>query len=187
MDNEAFFGTIRKTLFGGKLKQSHVDGINALLAAFNRYGITDRRQRAYMLATAKWETDHTMRPIREYGRGLPDTQRAYFGRGLVQLTHKANYRAMGERLGIDLVNRPDKALDLRTAADILVLGMRDGMFDRKNNVPLRHYLGPMKADWWQARRTIMLMTSPLSRKNLTRHLQAKSWCRLKMPPSRRSQ
>lgn len=49
----------------------------------------------------------------------------YRGRGLAQITGKKNY----ERFG--LAQNPDKALDLDTAAFILVTGMRRGMFTGK--------------------------------------------------------
>jgi Chitinase class I len=49
----------------------------------------------------------------------------YFGRGFIQLTWKNNYRAMGQRLGIDLVGNPDLALDAQTAADVFAIYWRD--------------------------------------------------------------
>ncbi|MEO0785743.1 MAG: glycoside hydrolase family 19 protein [Pseudomonadota bacterium] len=49
----------------------------------------------------------------------------YRGRGFIQLTGKDNYKRYGERLGIDLVNDPDLALEPMTAARILALFMAD--------------------------------------------------------------
>ena len=44
----------------------------------------------------------------------------YRGRGAIQLTGKAQYAAMGNKLGIDLVNNPDLAMDPKYSAQIAV-------------------------------------------------------------------
>lgn len=46
---------------------------------------------------------------------------AYRGRGLIQLTGKANYEKFGKKLGIDLVSNPDLANDPEIAAKIAAL------------------------------------------------------------------
>ena len=88
-----------------------------------------RNQAAYCLATARHESAHTMKPVREtlaktdakakeiltkaWKAGkLPWVKKDYwsdgwFGRGYVQLTHKANYERAGKKLGVDLVKNPD--------------------------------------------------------------------------------
>lgn len=45
----------------------------------------------------------------------------YRGRGYIQLTGRANYRLYGQKLGLDLENNPDLALEPKVAAKILVL------------------------------------------------------------------
>lgn len=62
MDRSAFFASIRKTVFPVGLKQSQVDGINALLLACERQGMTDPRWAANILAQVHHETDGTMMP-----------------------------------------------------------------------------------------------------------------------------
>ena len=52
------------------------------------------------------------------GNTAPDDGYEYRGRGFVQLTGKANYKTMGDRLGIDLVKSPDLASDPKIAAQI---------------------------------------------------------------------
>ncbi len=156
MSGEKFYSLIRYSLFGGKLSQFQVNGIKEILQACARHGVNNRKQRAYILATAKWETAHTMKPIREYG-GPTKSYAPFFGRGFVQLTHKFNYRRMGDLLGYDLVKTPDLALRTSLAADILVIGMRDGLFDRKNGRPLSYYLNSQLTDWLNARRTVNIM------------------------------
>ncbi len=166
MTDEKFWASIRSSLFQGKISQSQVDGIKAILKACARHGVGDRKQKAYMLATGYWETVKTMRSdIREIGRGrgkpygVPDpvTGHIYYGRSIPQLTWKSNYRRMGKKLGIDLVNNPDLALRGNVGADLLVIGMRDGDYDRKNGRPLKYYLNSQKSDWLNARRTVNLM------------------------------
>ncbi len=166
MSEKAFFTSIRRSLFGGKLRQSQVNGIRATLKSCARHGVSNRRQRAYILATDYWETGKTMRSdIREIGRGrgkpygIPDpvTGHIYYGRSKPQLTWKSNYARMGKKMGIDLVNNPDLVLRGNVGADLLVIGMRDGDYDTRNGVPLRYYLNPQKADWLNARRTVNIM------------------------------
>lgn len=65
MDHASFFNLIRKTIFSAGLRQSQVDGINALLLACERQGITDARWVANILAQVHHETGGTMMPESE--------------------------------------------------------------------------------------------------------------------------
>jgi len=109
---------------------------------------TDRRQLAYCLATFKWETAHTMRPIDEFGSTErferlygPHTQvgkrlgntrpgdgARFHGRGYVQLTGRANYERAGGKFGIDLAANPDRAKEPVLAYQIAIQGMKEGWF-----------------------------------------------------------
>jgi putative chitinase len=160
-DPAALFAGIKKVT--GGLTQRQVDTINAVLQTCKHW---PRRWVAYALATAWHEA--RLEPIKELGgvaylskydtgrlaRALGNTPEAdgdgvkYAGRGLVQLTGLTNYRRAGEYLGLDLVNHPDLALDLRNAAAILAWGMETGAFTGKK---LADYLG---ADFYGARRII---------------------------------
>src|SRR5690606_29414622 len=78
----------------------------------------------------------------------------YFGRGYVHLTHDINYRSLGRAVGLGerLVDEPSLASDPRTAAQVLVVGMRDGLF-----VPgpgLARYVDGEQADYPGARRIV---------------------------------
>lgn len=133
----------------GRLKQSQVDGFNAILDAINSYGspATKPAYAAYMLATAWHETAATMLPIAEYGKGkgrrygkrvdvhgghYSDSLPIYYGRGYVQLTWLTNYVFMKNRLGVDFVNNAELALVPKHAADIMITGMLEGSFTGKS-------------------------------------------------------
>ena len=135
----AFFAAVRP-LFGGALSQKQVDGMNLILDAWDRFGDGNVKHLAYILATVKWETANTMQPIREFGRGKghaydkPDeTGKAPYGRGLVQLTHRANYVKADMELGLRgrLAENYDLALDPEISARILIAGMLEGWFTTK--------------------------------------------------------
>lgn len=137
------FDVIRAN-FGGKLTQGQVDGIKALVSAWDATGDGDIRHLAYILGTARWETAHTMQPIYErgakayfnkyepgtkIGKALGNTQKGdgylFRGRGYVQLTGRANYRKFG------IEDTPDKALESDAAARILIHGCLKGVFTGK--------------------------------------------------------
>ncbi len=140
-----FFGEARKLM--GRLDQTQVDTMNRVLDAASHWKMS---WVAYGLATAWHEC--RMRPITEWGgrayfrkydvgrlaRVLGNTPQAdgdgykYRGRGLVQLTGLTNYRRAGEYLGVDLVKKPDLALEPDKAAKILVWGMENGRFTGKD-------------------------------------------------------
>ncbi len=141
------FTIIRKQF--GALKQGQVDGINRLVVHM-AVAKTPIEHQAYLLATAWHETAATMQPIHERGKVTyfnkyepgtrigkvlgntkPGDGYAYRGRGYVQLTGRANYAAAGRKLGIDLVGKPDLALDPDHAADILIKGCSEGWFTTK--------------------------------------------------------
>jgi len=84
------------------------------------------------MATVRVEVGRGFKPIEEIASGdayewrtsLGNTQkgdgRKYKGRGYIQLTGRANYDFYGRKLGIDLVNKPELALDPDISARIFV-------------------------------------------------------------------
>lgn len=179
INRQKFFDLARERLFGGKLTERQVQGTTALLDEMLLIeGIVDLRFVACILGTAKWETAHTMWPVREtqrptepdiddatarrrlgnawYAKPDPETGHSYYGRGFVQLTHKENYRKMGKILDVDLVALPDTALDLVIATEIIVEGMM-----RKNSgigdftgASLEDFITPAHTDWVGTRRVV---------------------------------
>lgn len=171
MNKQAFYNSIRASLFNGRLTSKQVEGINLKLDAFDRLKITDDRWRAYMLATAYHETDKTMQPIEEYGKGrgrpygkkikyngkpytYPD--KIYYGRGDVQLTWYENYELMGRLLNIPLLEQPELALNPEISARIMIEGMAKGKSNRGDftGVSLETYFNSTKNDPVNARRII---------------------------------
>lgn len=157
LDRKAFYDHIRGALFNDSINAEQFDGIQAVLNEWEKRSLKDLRWLAYMLATDYWETDKTMQPIREYGRGKGKKYgTTYYGRGLVQLTWKENYEVMGKLLGLPLVSKPDLALDMAIAVQILFEGMLRaesgvGDFTRKS---LDMYFNETTEDWINARRVI---------------------------------
>lgn len=129
-----FFDFIRTRISSNnQLTQSQVDGFNILLTEGEKRNFP-LEWIAYVLATTWFETAYTMQPIREMGSQSYLKSKKYYpfyGRGFCQLTWKYNYQLMGQWLGIDLVNNPDKALDPNVAVQVIYEGMVRGMFTAK--------------------------------------------------------
>lgn len=159
IDRKAFFDAVRKNPFPNRLTSGQVSGMEAILAEWERRGLSDLRGLAYMLATTYHETARTMQPIEEYGKGkgreygkpAGPYQKVYYGRGFVQLTWLANYQKAGKALGVDLVRYPERALEMGIAAAIMFDGMMQGWFTGKK---LSDYFTATKSDWVNARRIV---------------------------------
>jgi hypothetical protein len=114
------------------------DAEQSLVSACRENNVTDVAQLAYVLATVRWETAQTFKPLKEAYWLSEDWRKKnlqyypYYGRGLVQLTWKANYEKVATLIGDnDLVENPDKALDPKLAARIACVVLRDGIFGGK--------------------------------------------------------
>lgn len=180
-DAPRFFAAVRQTLFH-PLNQGQVDGMNAILAASEAQPIS---WRAYMLATAYHETAATMQPIHERGpksyfdKYEPGTKLGdrlgntrdgdgflYRGRGLVQITGRANYENAGRKLGVDLITSPDLALQLPIAVQIMLRGMTEGWFTGRS---CADYL---PGDYERARRIINGLDRAATIAAYARHFEA---------------
>lgn len=179
LDRQFFFDTVQHSLFKGSLTLAQIEGMNAIFDYWDaNLATADRRWLAYILATAFHETAYTMQPVREtlatsdsraveiletaFASGRlswvktpywrPDEDgKSWLGRGLVQLTHRRNYEAMSEVTGIDLVARPDRAMEMVPAVTILIEGMLRGSFAGHR---LCDHLNKEREDWVNARRIV---------------------------------
>lgn len=124
-----------------------------------------RNQLAYILSTAYHESAHTMKPVREtlatsdkqaiarldsaWSKGqlkwvkTPYWRDGWFGRGYVQITHKANYDKMGVT--------KSEMLERGPATRVLIDGMLTGAFTGKK---LSDYITLKKSDFVNARRIV---------------------------------
>ncbi len=113
--------------------------------ALQTAGLTDLQSQVAAAATVFTEVGSGFQPINEHGgpsyftamyqgrSDLGNTQPGdgarYHGRGYIQLTGRANYRAYGQKLGLPLEQNPDLALRPDVAARILVEYFRErGVF-----------------------------------------------------------
>lgn len=119
-----------------------------------------RNQCAYLLATSFLETGYTMEPVREaYWVKNAEAWRKrhlrywpWYGRGYCQLTWELNYVKAAKKLNIpELATNPDLALDPVIAADIIVLGMKEGWFTGKK---LSDYIDLKRSGFYNARQII---------------------------------
>lgn len=170
---KVFFDTVRKPLFGGALTQSAVENMETIVGYWLRtFPANPLNQLAYILATVLAEVGQNMRPVREtfavsdaqararlghkaYGKPAGPYGHVYYGRGYVQLTWLANYQKQSQKLGVDLVQFPDKALQPAIAIQVLVKGMMDGAFNGQGH-GLAHYVNSTRQDFVGARRTVNL-------------------------------
>jgi predicted chitinase len=81
---------------------------------------------------------------KDLGNTQPGDGARYHGRGYIQLTGRANYRAYGEKLGLPLERNPDLALRPDVAARILARYMKDRGIDKL----------AARGDWQAVRRAV---------------------------------
>ncbi|MBW4514576.1 MAG: M23 family metallopeptidase [Timaviella obliquedivisa GSE-PSE-MK23-08B] len=119
-----------------------------ILKAMAANGLTSKNQLVGIVATFYVETLPKFVPRSEIEGGSAPYA-PYYGRGYFQLTWDYNYKSMGDLLGIDLVNNPDKANEPEIAAQVAIL-----YWMGKHN-PDQRCVEPADAgDWHEVRRRI---------------------------------
>jgi hypothetical protein len=148
MQLDAFFKTVRRTIFGGSLTVGQVEGMEKILAYWEEtYPRMPLDEMAYVLATIAWETGRRMVPVREGGGERYLRTKKYYpwvGEGLVQVTWETNARKLGAKKPGDLMQWP-------IALHAAFYGMTTGMFTGKK---LSDYIANGRRDYIGARRII---------------------------------
>ena len=184
-DRGRFYAALRtpaNPLFGSRLSQGQVKGMEGILDAFVTHGDGRDKTLAYALATAYHETGRRMAPVREgfaktdagarwavnnlakrrgpnsavarYAKPTGPHGHVYYGRGHVQLTWLDNYRRSSKDAGVDLVADPDAMLDPEVSARVLIKGLIDGRWNGRGK-GIAHYLPTNgRDDLRNARRTV---------------------------------
>lgn len=154
MNRKSFFIQVRINLFDGKINQSQVEGITALLDEWDKRQFTDSRWLSYVLATVYHETGKRFQPVTEYGGQAYLMKKAYYpyyGRDLVQTTWKANYEKVKKFTGVDVVTNPELIKDLKVSAQVAIEFMNKGYYTGKK---LSHFFNDKVDDPVNARRII---------------------------------
>lgn len=165
-----------RKLFGKSVSAARRLGFEAIFDAWDAVPQHDFPEwLSYALATAWHETGATMEAVRE-GFKKTDAEayayvtayckkagvsnyaarhgngQSYYGRGFVQLTHALNYSKVGEALGLGdaLYQDPDRVMQPKIAARIMLTGLMDGMFRPKFG-SLIDYFNSKEQRWFEAR------------------------------------
>lgn len=170
-NKKSFYDFIRPSLFSGKISTKQLEGLEAILEGASKYNLVDLRQLSYVLATVYHETDKTMQPIEEYGKGkahkygkkikysgksysYPD--KIYYGRGHTQNTWYEIYEKLSHlKVAIDnnwnFLETPELLLLTEPSVFATFYAMQNGLYTGKK---LSDYINDKKTDFVNARRII---------------------------------
>lgn len=173
INRKVFFDSVRYSIFDGSLNQRQVEGMDALLDAWDDAGATDLRWLASIMGNVRIEVGANMYPVREgfatndadaiahvtklYNAGkvkknyaLPDERGlSPYGRGQIQVTHWSNIKWASSVTGVDCYADPDRLLEPKISAICAVRGCIDGAFRRGKKCSV--YFTDTNSDWAGAR------------------------------------
>ena len=148
MNMAYFFNRIRQSVFGGKMTQAQVEGVEKIINyRASKWPKMPDDELAYLLATVTHETGHKMQPVREAGGERYLKTKKYYpwvGEGLVQVTWKENAIKFGAK-------KPGDLMTWQVALRAAFEGMIKGMFTGKK---LADYIGNGRVNYVGARRII---------------------------------
>lgn len=165
-DRDTFWSRYRDGLrgFGERVQPDEVTHVNNIL---DRASVDSRIQNlsqlAYMMTTARWETDrfralyerggdsYLMQYQGKGGNTRPGDYKRYRGTGYVHLTFRDNFRRAGQKLGAPLEDNPALAADPHWAYEIMVRGHLEGWFTKWK---LGDFVNDSRRDFRGARRVI---------------------------------
>jgi hypothetical protein len=180
INRDHFYSIVRLSLYCGTINTATFAALQSFLDYWESDAFPslkrDPRYLAYILATVYLETDKTMRPIEEYGRGAgkpygkklkygrgpgkrvpyarPD--HLYYGRGHTQNTWYENYEALTKaatRQGYnwDFLNNPELLLQVQPSLWATFYAMSVGLY---TGARLSDFFNASETDWENARRII---------------------------------
>ncbi|WGK69476.1 hypothetical protein P0082_01050 [Candidatus Haliotispira prima] len=145
---------VQKTTLKVNMNLGHTKNILAVCEE----NALSKQQKAYVLATAFWETARTMKPVieafwlsEEWRKINLKKYYPWYGRGYVQLTHEENYIRASRILDLDISKYKEWSVDPDDAAKILVIGSLNGWFTGKK---LANYISEGYCNYKEARRII---------------------------------
>jgi len=131
IDRKFFFDSVRSTLFGGKLTEQQVKGMETILVEWDARQLTNHDWLADMLKTVYRETGRRMFPRPEID-GEHARYAPYYGRDFVHTTWKKNYAKFERLIGVPLVAEPHRIAELDVATTVMFEGMLGGLFTGKS-------------------------------------------------------
>ncbi|MCB1156926.1 MAG: hypothetical protein KDK45_05425 [Leptospiraceae bacterium] len=161
---EKLFSVSKKYITNASQQSRAKQCLEVLLDTMEGAGITDSAQKAFFIAIAHGtsllgnqmtesitEEEANKNRSGKSGNGEQESGDAYRyrGRGFIRLNGKSDYEKWGKRLGFDFITKPELAAELRIAAKIMILGIKEGSISGSKGT-LADYINGSKRDFANA-------------------------------------
>ena len=90
-------------------------------------------------------------------------------RGYLPIVGRSSYAQIGDQLGLPLTDRPELAAWPEVAVEILVVGMKRGLFTGRH---LARYVNETSVDYWRAQRVLPSLSKPIQVAAYARQFEA---------------